>query len=125
MPDPLAEENCGRPVRNSEKQVAIMNDEKSTAAHADRLLTEAEALIWALLDERLEPAETARLGELIENDEAVRARYVDCIQLHADLRDFFAHPDESPEAKPSGSPVLSNLSFGDLPGTGSLPTLHN
>jgi anti-sigma factor RsiW len=102
-----------------------MNEENSTAANADHMLQEAEALIWALLDDRLEAADSTRLCQLIENNEAVRSRYIDCIQLHADLRDFYAHPGDSSESKPAASPVLSNLGFGDLPGAGSLPTLHD
>lgn len=104
----------------------MMNDDKSrpAAATSELLLDEAETLIWALLDDHLEAADSTRLCQLIEENDAVRTRYIDCIQLHVDLREHFAAPAELPETKPGASPVLSNLTFGGLPGAGSLPTLH-
>jgi anti-sigma factor RsiW len=103
----------------------MMNDENSPAAHVERVLEEAEALIWALLDDRLEAADSTRLCQLIENNDAVRARYIDCVQLHLDLQKHFAVNGEAPKSKQGGSPVLSNLTFGNLPGAGSLPSLHD
>ena len=103
----------------------MTNDDQSRPANIELLLEEAETLIWALLDDRLEAADSTRLCELIEQDAAVRARYIECVQLHVDLREHFAAAPELPETKRGSSPVLSNLMLGDLPGAGSLPTLRD
>ncbi|MCC6493197.1 MAG: hypothetical protein IT424_09265 [Pirellulales bacterium] len=53
-------------------------------------LDEAESLIWALLDEQLDVTDVARLSDMLTQDALVRARFVECVQLHVDLRDHFA-----------------------------------
>jgi hypothetical protein len=83
---------------------------------ADAHLVEAETLIWALLDEQLDDAEVARLSKMMEEDAAVRARYIDCVQLHVDLREHFARKSAE---QGKGTVVLPNL----LPGTLDIPGL--
>ncbi len=91
------------------------NPEKSLAQANDMLLDEAEALIWAMLDESIEPANAKRLEGLLQENEQVRQRYLSCVQMHADLNQHFAELPNMPS-----SPVLGSL--GDLqPGTTSLP----
>jgi anti-sigma factor RsiW len=90
----------------------MTEDEEKQLTEADALLDEAEALIWALLDDQIESADQARLTKLLETEPAVRARYLDCVQLHVDLLDHF---DRRPTEKKPGAVVLSNLMTG-LPG---------
>jgi hypothetical protein len=85
-------------------------------------LEEAEALIWAMLDEQLDAAEMTRLGKMIEEDAAVRARYIECVQLHVDLSEHFARTAANKDASPdkgSSTVVLPNL----LPGVSGAPGL--
>lgn len=82
-------------------------------------LEEAETLIWAMLDEQLDRAEMDRLCKMIEENAAIRARYIDCVQLHVDLREHYgrAAAEKAPEAV-----VLANLLPG-LPGAQGLPQI--
>lgn len=76
----------------------------SPMENSEQLLDEAEALIWGLLDENIDAASIQRLEKLLANAE-VRQRYVQCVELHADLQDLFSEPKEKPK-----SPVLGSLS---------------
>ena len=70
----------------------------------DQLIDEAEKLIWALLDERLEEADTQRLEIMFKENEQVRSRYQEISQIHANLYEQFGKDQSKPE-----SPVLSFL----------------
>jgi hypothetical protein len=72
-------------------------------------LEEAEMLIWSLLDEQLSEADSRRLTAMLEKDAAVRGRYLECVQLHVDLREHFGR--QSAE-KSTGTTVLPNLISG-------------
>lgn len=76
----------------------------SPLENSQQLLDEAEALIWGLLDENIDAASIQRLEKLLANAE-VRQRYVQCVELHADLQELFSEPQEKPK-----SPVLGSLS---------------
>ena len=80
----------------------------------DAKLQEAETLIWAMLDEQLDSADMERLAKMIEEDAEIRSRYLDCVQLHVDLREHFGR-QAAEQSK--GTVVLPNL----LPGASSLP----
>jgi hypothetical protein len=84
---------------------------------AEAQLEEAESLIWALLDDQLDNAGMGRLTKMLETDAAVRSRYIDCVQLHVDLREHFGRPTAE---KSTGTVVLPNLLPG-LPGAQGLP----
>jgi anti-sigma factor RsiW len=89
----------------------------------DELLIQAEEMIWSLLDDNLPPAEAPRLEKMIEENGEVRARYLECVQLHADLTGHFATDTELKVPKlPASSdpPVLGSL--GDIaPGVDAGP----
>ena len=85
---------------------------------AEQLLDEAESLIWALLDDHLDDADTARLCTLMEESAAVRSRYIDCVQLHVDLTEHFGVP---PVDQARNIQVLPNLLPGMTPGVESYP----
>jgi anti-sigma factor RsiW len=86
---------------------------------ANARLVEAETLIWALLDERLEDADARRLAQMIEDDAAVRSRYIECVQLHLDLQEHFGRKAAEKDAK---TVVLPNLLPG-LPGVQGMPQI--
>jgi hypothetical protein len=81
---------------------------------ADARLEEAETLIWALLDEQLDDAGMARLSKMLEEDAVVRARYIDCVQLHVDMQEHFG--SKTAEQR-KGTVVLQHLN----PGVTGLP----
>ena len=81
---------------------------------AELLLDEAESLIWALLDDRIEDADLARLTKMLEEHAEVRARYVGCVQLHVDLHEHFARPAAEAQQAPC---VLGNLATGFAAGS--------
>ncbi len=87
-------------------------DKNSLGQEDDQLLDEAEKLIWALLDERLEDADTKRLEELLQENERVRSRYLQISQMHANLYEHYGQGTQSTEK----SPVLAFLGdFSTLP----------
>ena len=96
-----------------------MSDRDLTPSESAVLvLDEAENLIWALLDDQLDSAETTKLAKLLETNEQVRRRYLECVQLHVDLQDHFAGAGAKEAGKP-GTPILPNLMTGGTPGMGA------
>ncbi len=87
----------------------------------DSLLDEAEALIWALLDDDIKPTDVKRLEGLLQENERIRQRYISCVQTHTDLNQHFGEIPALPttDSLPS-SPVLGSLG-NLLPGAGSFP----
>lgn len=71
-------------------------------------LESAELLIWSLLDGNLSETETRRLESLIKSNEAIRTRYLECVQMHSDLLSHFQEPAPEMPAQPQ-SPVLGSL----------------
>jgi hypothetical protein len=99
------------------------NRELTPSESAVLVLEEAERLIWALLDDHLEPAETTKLAKLLQENEDVRRRYVECVQLHVDLHDHFAAAGAKGEA-PKGAAILPtmilpNVMLGGLSSSGA------
>ena len=94
-----------------------MSDELTPAESAVLVLDEAENLIWALLDEQLDEADTAKLAKLLDQHESVRKRYIECVQLHIDLQDHFATADA--QGKRQTTAILPNLLPGGLSGAES------
>jgi len=88
-------------------------NENSLNPTSESFLDQAETLIWALLDDEIEPTDVKRLEKLIRHSEAVRQRYINCVQMHTDLHGHFggAKPSLTTDAPPE-SPVLGSL--GDL-----------
>ncbi len=77
------------------------------------MLEEAENLIWALLDDHLAPGETTKLAKLLQENEEVRRRYIECVQLHVDLQDHFATVGAKDDAA-KGTAILPDLLTGGL-----------
>jgi hypothetical protein len=95
------------------------NEQAPNPSKIETRLDRAEALIWALLDDQLGEAERTELSKLLEEDAAVRVRYVECVQLHVDLAEHYGR--KVAETAP-GSVVLSHLMPG-LPGPQGLPQI--
>ena len=97
-----------------------MTKEDCSLPNPEALLEEAELLTWALLDDRLDEADATRLTQMLEEHDAVRARYVECVQLHIDLQDHYAgEPMAAPGDKPKASAIFPNVLPGGLPGVES------
>lgn len=77
----------------------------------EAIIDEAEGLIWALLDDQIDNADTARLSKLVEEHALVRARYVECVQLHVDLHQHFAQkgPSQTGSIMPNLYPTMLGL----------------
>jgi hypothetical protein len=89
-----------------------MNDRDLTPAESAVLvLDEAENLIWALLDDHLDDASSARLAKLLDQHESVRRRYLDCVQLHVDLQEHFAPAGSAVDQR--RTPILPGLATGN------------
>jgi len=87
----------------------------------ETLLEQAEILIWALLDDEIDRTDVIKLEAMLQDNDQVRAHYVKCVQMHADLHQHFGDDPGKPlQGKRPDSPVLGSL--GDLrPGTDSWP----
>lgn len=96
-------------------------DQQSLDQSNEALLDKAEALIWALLDDEIQPADIRELETLLKENADVRDRYVTCVQLHFDLQQHFGDAPAPPAtAELPKSPVLGFL--GDIrSGSDSLP----
>jgi hypothetical protein len=74
------------------------------------VLERVQELTWALVDEQITDDEMALLDNLLLSDDQARQRYIDCVQLHADLMWHYAKG--APAAASAGtakSPVLGFL----------------
>jgi len=76
---------------------------------SDDLVDVAEQLIWSLLDETLEEADIRRLEALIRDNEEVRTRHLECVQLHSELTGLFSARPTVEGSGPNQSPVLGSL----------------
>ena len=62
-----------------------MNTNARSHDKYDQLLDDAEKLIWALLDDRIEADDAVRIEKLLKESEQVRSRYRRCAEVHANL----------------------------------------
>ena len=67
--------------------------------------TETQNLIWALLDEQISESDFQRLESMIREDEQVRQLYVQCVQIHVDLQQWFAEDPPSASGRALGAPL--------------------
>jgi hypothetical protein len=100
-------------------------DDRSLEQKTQHLLDEAEALIWGLLDENIDAVDSQRLQALLENEE-VRHRYIQCVELHSDLTSLLGPETleiKIPDNKKPQSPVLGSLgdAFPSIPGATIVP----
>jgi hypothetical protein len=62
-------------------------------------------LVWAMLDEQISDADFQRLDDLLRDDETARRLYLECVQMHVDLKRFFTSKDKSAANSPVGLPL--------------------
>ena len=84
-------------------------DQQGSSGPTDSLLDQAEQMIWNMLDDNLPEGDVQKLETLIQENEQVRSLYVDCVQMHADLSDYFGQIPEPGVPQPPKSPVLGSL----------------
>ena len=105
----------------------------ATEAVPNERLADFEQLVWALLDEQITDEEFRRLEQLIVSDDQARATYLQCVQMHVDLSDYYAknqsaqsdsQDDESQASGPQRSPVLGFLGQG-MPTMPIMPPMTN
>lgn len=90
-------------------------------ANSNALLDEAEQMIWALLDDEITDQDVMKLETMLADNEAVRQRYIECTQLHVDLKEHFA-PNASTNIPASdGSGIISKLIAEHMPTPGINP----
>jgi len=96
----------------------MTTDRNGSHNSTEELLAQAETMIWSLLDDNLPEAEMPRLEEMVQNNDCVRERYLECVQLHSDLAGHFgggAKLNIPITPSTSESPVLGSLG-GTKPG---------
>jgi hypothetical protein len=72
--------------------------------------SETQDLIWAMLDEQISEGGFRRLESLLSADEEARRLYVQCVQLHVDLQQWFGPKEDAVYRGSLGLPL-------DLPQT--------
>ena len=98
----------------------MTTDDSGAPQPNDNLLETAEQLIWALLDGQLPTEQAAQLESMLKENDQVRQRYVECVQIHGDLHQHFGGASDLKIPPTTKSPVLGSL--GDLrPDSGTLP----
>jgi hypothetical protein len=68
-----------------------------------------QELTWALVDEQISDDELRLLDNLLLSDEEARHTYVACVQMHADLAEYFRQPVEQTPTRTGKSLVLGFL----------------
>jgi hypothetical protein len=74
---------------------------------------DVEGLVWAMLDEQISEEDFGRLDKLLSDDQDARRLYLQCVQLHVDLANFFATKDTTAGHSSVGLPLGIPLPTGD------------
>ena len=74
---------------------------------------DVEGLVWAMLDEQISEEDFGRLDNLLSDDDEARRLYLQCVQLHVDLANFFATKDKPAGHNSVGLPLSNSLPTGD------------
>jgi hypothetical protein len=93
----------------------MTTDHEPTPDRAQQILDEVEQLVWGMLDDEASESEVLQMEALLLESKAARSRYLECVQLHCDLRDYF-RDNSTPDTAPA---VISDLTGEGLPGPGS------
>lgn len=94
---------------------------ESLESNSSALLDEAEQMIWALLDDEIAEQDVKKLETLLAENDAVRQRYIECTQLHVDLKDHFSTTSPKSNVEPDGSGIISKLIAEHMPTPGMNP----
>lgn len=90
-------------------------------ANSNSLLDEAEQMIWALLDDEITDQDVKKLETMLADNETVRQRYIECTQLHVDLKEHFGPNTSTDIPASNGSGIISKLIAEHLPTPGINP----
>ena len=66
-------------------------------------LTEVQDLIWALLDQQISDSDFKQLEAMLHEDEEARRLYVQCVQIHVDLQQWFSGNPATAPHLPAGA----------------------
>ena len=72
-------------------------------------------LAWALLDDRITDEERTQFNDLMTTDTDARATYIDCVQLHVDLHDYYCSEQGDLPDGIDQAPIVPSLPPLDLP----------
>jgi anti-sigma factor RsiW len=78
-------------------------------------LTEVQDLIWALLDQQISESDFKQLEAMLEEDEEARRLYVQCVQIHVDLQQWYGGNSATAPRIPAGAPLDLPLLDGGSP----------
>ncbi len=71
----------------------------------DSPLTEVQELTWALLDQQISESDFKQLEKVLREDEEARRLYVQCVQIHVDLQQWFKGTSATVPRVPAGAPL--------------------
>jgi hypothetical protein len=77
--------------------------------HSAGNIERVQEMTWSLVDEQITEDELALLDNLLLSDYKARDRYIECVQLHADLAAHFAAESPAPNPASAKSAVLGLL----------------
>jgi len=78
-----------------------------------------EELVWKLVDDVASEQEVHRLEQLLRGDAECRTRYLECLNLHSGLTEFFRDSTEVKSSKPAAgllATIMSGLPSADFNG---------
>jgi hypothetical protein len=73
----------------TDKSICNESEEIMDIPSEDAPMSDAQELIWALLDDQISDPDFVRLEAMLASDEEVRRLYVQCTQIHVDLQQWF------------------------------------
>ncbi|MEM6330678.1 MAG: hypothetical protein AAF790_10560 [Planctomycetota bacterium] len=85
----------------------------NTPEPCEATLAQVDMLVSAMVDEVLTEQQQAQLAELLESDAGARVRYIEGVQLHADLIQHFK--DLGAAGAGQASPILTALQTSGVP----------
>ncbi len=89
------------------------NEEFMNSTPENSPRTDIQDLIWALLDETISDSDFKQLEAVLRSDEKARQLYVQCVQIHVDLQQWFAADAGTTCRLPAGAPLDLPLPDGD------------
>jgi ribosomal protein L1 len=82
-----------------------MNSHTEKTHPVDTPPVDVQELVWAMLDEQISEDDFRRLDELLRHDEEARRLYLQCVQMHVDLMNYYAAKDTTTVSGSVGLPL--------------------
>ena len=83
--------------------------EQGQTGPTEELMGRAEQLIWSLLDENISQDDKSELETMLQDHEAVKELYLNCVQLHTELLEHYGSLPKAKLDNLPNSPVLGSL----------------